>query len=199
MKKILIPILQKNGIKSSRFINKHNKKYYDYNHSKKVYIKKSKIEIAKIKFISISRRKEKKITKRVKKEVKKEKEELIEKKVKVKEKKEEKEEEKLGYELNTYCFTCRVSDRKIKHLYGIRAFEDNMLLDFHEANYPDHTVQKVDFYSSHFVEYGKTSLNNNYITEKQKKYLKKLGYSNDEISLVRSKTEARQMINKRKK
>ena len=68
MKKIKIKILQKNNIKSTRLINKNNKRIYNYDRKKRVWIKKSKNEIKKIKILlrqkKVKKIKEKKLIKK---------------------------------------------------------------------------------------------------------------------------------------
>jgi hypothetical protein len=210
-KKISIRIKQKNNIISSRNINKSSKTFYKYSRKYKAYIKKSKIEISKIKFIISSKQKEKIVSKRVKKIVGKRKEKLIKEKIKEvpeieKEKtishKEHKHDEILetpenGYYINTYLFSCKVSDRKIEHDFSIRDEIDNKILEMHENKYPNHEVINYGSTGQRFISYGKgKAFNGDYRTEKQKEFLKVLGVPDEVIGTIKNKSEASKWISK---
>jgi hypothetical protein len=194
MKKIKIKIIQKNGIKSSRYINKDNKKYYNYSRKTKTYNKKPKMEIKKIKYIILSKKKEKIITKKVKKEVTKRKEKLISEKIK------EPIKEPEGYFINTYEFECKTSDIKLKHDFSIRDIIDDKILEMHENKYPDHELNKYTFLGKKFIAYGKgKAFDRDYTTEKQKDFLRILGVKEELIDSIKSKQQASLLISKKNK
>lgn len=129
--KIKIKIIDKNGIKRNVIINKKNKS--NYIRKKSIYVKLNKEQIKAIK-------KSKKLRAKVKK-YKKSKEYKKEKYI----------ESNEGYLSDLFIFTCKVSDIKTSHCYGIRHELSDNVQDFHNNDYPDHEVKKVEFYKSRFV------------------------------------------------
>ena len=161
--------------------------------------------------ILIKKKQEKKIIKKglkqLKKFIKKEKK-IKEKKIKEKEIHKEKRREEIreelkeaeikGYYTTTFSCTCLVSDRKIIHDFAVREEIKDIVETLHNENYPDHNLKKIEEGTTFFHEYSnKPSIKSNSPTEKQKKFLGYLGYSKEEISIVKSKDEARNLINNR--
>jgi len=208
VKKVSIPIINKLNIVSKRTINLTNKQFYEYNKKRKAYVKKSKIAIQRIKFIKVSKKKEKIVSKKVIKQVQVRKEKIITEKVKVPKKVkqpekievEEKHDLTKGYLINTYQFGCKVSDRKIEHDFSIRDEIDSHLMEMHENKYPDHEVLRIDFLNERFIEYGKgKAFSGDYATDKQKGFLRMLGLKPEIIQFIKSKQEASSIIRKMNK
>jgi len=208
VKKVSIPIINKLNIVSKRTINLTNKQFYEYNKKRKAYVKKSKIAIQRIKFIKVSKKKEKIVSKKVIKQVQVRKEKIITEKVKVPKKVkqpekievEEKHDLTKGYLINTYQFGCKVSDRKIEHDFSIRDEIDSHLMEMHENKYPDHEVLRIDFLNERFIEYGKgKAFSGDYATDKQKEFLRMLGLKPEIIQFIKSKQEASSIIRKMNK
>lgn len=202
-KKVSIRIKQKNNIISSRNINKSSKIFYKYSRKDKAYIKKSKIEIEKEKFIRRSNKKEKITSKKVVKQVEKRKSKIISERIEEKpiikheHKHEVTEETESGYYINTYNFTCKVSDRKIEHDFSIRDEIDNKILEMHENKYPDHEVINYSASGQRFIAYGKgKAFNGDFRTEKQKEFLKILGIPDEVISTIKNKNDASKWISR---
>jgi hypothetical protein len=168
--------------------------------SKKKAIQKEKILIQKKQKRKIIQRVKKQKKQRVKKQKKIkeiEREEIEE----IEEQREEHREEQhitKGYYTVTFSCTCLVSDRKIIHDFAVREELKDEIETLHNDNYPEHNLQKLDESETVFHEYSnKPSYPHNSATEKQKKFLSHLGYSKEEISTVKSKDEARKLINRR--
>lgn len=50
--------------------------------------------------------------------------------------------------VDTYLFSCMVSDRQIDHLYSINRDDRDELISFHDADYPRHQIIHVHKHSS---------------------------------------------------
>ena len=223
--KISIKILQKNNVKSTRQINKPNKKFYSYNRTLKAYVKKSKPEIHQIKIKSLQikrekiklkrekiilrkeKRKYKKAEKILEPSIKKAKEELkkaeeIEEVEEIEEAEEAEEAEEIkpvkkGYYLTTFACSCLVSDRRVEHTVALREEVKYMFAEIHDDNYPDHTLIDAEETSTTYHEYTNRPDVKTKVSTRQKEFLKRIGYTDDEIKLIKDKKEASKLISLR--
>lgn len=165
--------------------------------SKKKAIQKEKILIQKKQKRKVIHKKQRVKKQRGKQRVKKQK---IRETEEIEEQREEQREEQhigKGYYTVTFSCTCLVSDRKIIHDFAVREELKDEIETLHNDNYPEHNLQKLDESETVFHEYSnKPSYPHNSATEKQKKFLKHLGYSKEEISTIKNKDEARNLINR---
>ncbi len=125
---------------------------------------------------------------------------------KVKRKQREKREveykETHRHETDTYSFICKVSDRILPaHLVAFRTEAEEIFGSVeavHNNYYPDHIVISYEFVNTFSIEDKGISYNNQ-ITEKQKDFLKKIGFSKSEISLIPDKKTASKILSRRKR
>ena len=185
---ITITIIDKNHVKRKTKISKDNKIKYEYNRYYKAYQKLNKQQI-KIKREEYKKKHPKKVKPKKVKPIKEKKPKKIKDKI-IKGRKPVKkpidtEKEKEGYELTIFEFECHAGQSgdhgKVKHLFSIRTDDIDLVVPFHDANYPHHDHISYEAVSTRFIEYGKPSYAVNVPTQPQIDLLLKLGYNKNKI------------------
>jgi hypothetical protein len=99
---------------------------------------------------------------------------------------------------DTYNFICKVSDRRIEHIFSFRTEVLNIydnIMEIHNDKYPDHEVVSYEFKNTFTIE-DKGFYHNDAVTERQKDFLINKGISRNELNFIPNKRIASKILSR---